>query len=195
MIMTKHFGIYTIISLILLLAGLAACTGGPAINIANISPTGTLQGKEYRLGAGDKLLVTVEGVKDHSGKFDINGNGNVSMPFVGNVKAAGLTLKEFSASVTSSLKKYVRNPQVRVSVLNYRPFYIQGEVKQGGQYDYSDGLDVRRAVAIAGGYTYRAKKGHVFIQRANETKEKKYSLSRPVLVRPGDNIRIPERFF
>ncbi len=205
MVSTSYFRIFIIIPFILLLIMLSACSGGPDIDVASVSSVGAtntggstteiVQERAYRLGTGDKLQVTVEGVKDHSGQFDINGNGSVSMPFVGNIKAAGLTVNEFSNLVTQSLKKFVRNPQVRVSVLNYRPFYIQGEVKQGGQYDYSNGLDVRRAVAIAGGYTYRAVKGHVYIQRANESQERKYSLSQPVLVKPGDNIRIPERFF
>ncbi|MGH1352218.1 MAG: polysaccharide biosynthesis/export family protein [Methyloligellaceae bacterium] len=204
-IMIRYFRVFIIIFISLLSLMLHGCSGGSGLTVSGVSDTGSVQpvkqvaavvkDKAYRLGTGDKLQVTVEGVKDHSGEFDINGNGSVSMPFVGNIKAAGLTVNEFSGEVTQALKKYVRNPQVRVSVLNYRPFYIQGEVKQGGQYNYSNGLDVRRAVAIAGGYTYRAVKGHVFIQRANESQERKYSLTQPVLIQPGDNIRIPERFF
>ena len=155
----------------------------------------TQRANVYRLGPGDKLNVVVDGVKDHSGEFDVSGNGQVSVPFVGQVKAAGHTLKEFEEQLKTKLKEYIRNPQVRVSVLNYRPFYIQGEIKKGGQYDYMDGLDVRRAVAIAGGYTYRAIRGYVYIQRANDIKEKKYDLSHSVYVQPGDNIRIPERIF
>lgn len=150
---------------------------------------------DYRLAAGDKLDVVVEGVKDHSGKFDINGAGYASMPFIGNIKAAGFTLPEFRQKLTQALSKYVRKPSVRVRVLNYRPFYIQGEVRKGGQYAYREGLDIRRAVAIAGGYTYRAVKSYVFIQRAGDTKERKISLNKPLMIQPGDNIRVPERFF
>ncbi len=186
-----------------LLIAFSGCAGNGQLTPAHVSSVGqndvqnkiAERAKVYLLGPGDKLNVTVDGVKDHSGEFDIAGNGQVSIPFVGKVKAAGLTLKEFEQTVKSRLKVYIRDPQVRVSVLNYRPFYIQGEIKKGGQYDYVDGLDVRRAVAIAGGYTYRAIKAYVYIQRANDTSEKKYSLNQSVYVQPGDNIRIPERIF
>lgn len=151
--------------------------------------------RAYRLGPGDRLDVIVEGIKDHSGKFDVNGSGYISMPVIGNIKAAGLTLPEFKRSLINALMKYVRNPRVRVSVLNFRPFYIQGEIRKGGQYAYQEGLDVRRAIAIAGGYTYRAVRSYIYIQRANDTKERKVSLKRPVIIQPGDNIRVPERFF
>ena len=195
--------------LVSLMVGLAGCStaindtssqvvssiGQNNTNSFNNNETVKQQSMAYQLGAGDKLQLTVDGVKDHSGEFEIAGDGSVSLPFVGKVTAAGLTLDQFSEQVSIKLKDYIRNPQVRVSVLNYRPFYIQGEIKNGGQYDYSDGLDIKRAVAIAGGYTYRAIKGYVYIQRANANKEIKYSLNKRVYVRPGDNIRIPERFF
>ena len=79
--------------------------------------------------------------------------------------------------------------------MNYRPYYIQGEIKAGGEYPYSNGLVVRNAVAKAGGYTYRGVTSYVYIRHANETAERKYSLDTPVPVLPGDNIRIPERVF
>jgi polysaccharide export outer membrane protein len=79
--------------------------------------------------------------------------------------------------------------------LNYRPFYIQGEVKNAGEYTYSNGLLVRDAIAKAGGYTYRASTNYVYIRHAAEHEEKRYALDTPVYVIPGDNIRIDERFF
>jgi len=150
---------------------------------------------EYRLGSGDKIKLTVYGEDDLSGDFEISGNGSLSLPLVGQVQAGGMTVPEFEKLLTNQLKTYFRRPRVSVQVLNYRPFYIQGEVKNAGEYSYSNGLLVRDAIAKAGGYTYRAATGHVFIRRAIEKDEKRYSLDAPVYVMPGDNIRIGERFF
>lgn len=195
---------FSTLSIIILLSMmLSACSQNTLLKSAvHTAPSATAYQKDamgmaraYRLGPGDKLDVIVEGIKDHSGKFDVNGAGYVSMPFIGNIKAAGLTLPEFKLSLTKALIKYVRNPRVRVSILNYRPFYIQGEIRKGGQYAYHEGLDLRRAIAIAGGYTYRAVRTYVYILRANDTKERKVSLNKPVIIQPGDNIRVPERFF
>jgi protein involved in polysaccharide export with SLBB domain len=150
---------------------------------------------EYRLGSGDRIKLTVYGEADLSGDFDVSGNGSVSLPLVGQVQAGGRTVPEFEQALTQQLKTYFRRPRVSVQVLNYRPFYIQGEVKNAGEYSYINGLLVRDAIAKAGGYTYRAATSHVFIRRATEQEERRYSLDAPVYVMPGDNIRVSERFF
>lgn len=153
------------------------------------------QATDYRLGSGDKVKLTVYGEADLSGDFEIGGNGTLSLPLIGQVKAGSLTIPEFEQLLTLQLQTYFRHPRVSVQVLNYRPFYIQGEVKNAGEYSYSNGLLVRDAIAKAGGYTYRASTSAVYIRRATEQEEKHYSLDAPVYVMPGDNIRIGERFF
>ena len=150
---------------------------------------------EYRLGAGDKLRLTVYGEEDLSGDFEISGRGQMSLPLLGQVRAGGLTVPEFEQSLKEQLKVYLRTPRVSLEVLNYRPFYIQGEVKNGGEFPYSNGLSIRDAIAKAGGYTYRASTSYVYVRHANEADEREYSLDDSVRVLPGDNIRIPERFF
>ena len=150
---------------------------------------------EYRLGSGDKIKLTVYGEDDLSGDFQIGGNGGLSLPLVGQVQAGGRTIPEFEVLLTRQLQTYFRHPRVNIQVLNYRPFYIQGEVKNAGEYTYSNGLLVRDAIAKAGGYTYRASTNYVYIRHAAEHEEKRYALDTPVYVIPGDNIRIDERFF
>ena len=182
-------------------ATIASCANGMAsandpvgsVSAPERKPAST--GPDYRLGSGDKIKLMVYGEDDISGDFDISGTGGLSLPLIGQVQAGGLTLTEFELSLTQKLKTYVRNPRVSVQILNYRPFYIQGEVKNGGEYPYSDGLLVRDAVAKAGGYTYRAATDHLYIRHANEVSEQRYSLDGTVRVQPGDNIRVPERFF
>ena len=82
-------------------------------------------------------------------------------------------------------------------MLNYRPFFILGEVNKPGQYPYVDGLTLAQAVATAGGYTYRANNARVFVRHKDQAQETLYSLANgaPVWVLPGDTIRIGERYF
>lgn len=150
----------------------------------------------YRLGSGDKVRVITFGEEALSGEFFVGGSGNVSLPLIGEVKAAGLTLPEFQANFETALKNgYLREPRVSVEVLNYRPFYILGEVTKPGTYPYTNGLTVMNAVATAEGFTYRANQRRVFIKREGETEEREYPLVGDVPVAPGDTIRIAERFF
>ena len=150
----------------------------------------------YRLGPGDKIRMITFDEASLTGEFDVSGSGTVALPLIGEVKAAGLTTTEFAAAVETALKDgYLKNPQVSVEILNYRPFYILGEVSKPGEYPYTNGLTVLNAVATANGFTYRADMKHVYIRRANDTIEHKYDLTSNTAVAPGDTIRIGERYF
>lgn len=149
----------------------------------------------YVLGAGDKLRVIVYGEDDLSGQFDVTGAGKVSLPLIGQVQAAGLTLEQFEKEVADKLSQgYLTSPKVSAEVLNYRPFYIMGEVEKPGQYPYTSDMTVLNAVAVAGGYTYRANEDSVYITRGAGS-EVEYPASQQVKVLPGDVVRVPERFF
>lgn len=150
----------------------------------------------YRLGPGDKVRVITFGEESLSGEFFVGSTGAVSLPLIGEVRAAGLTLPEFQAGFEAALKNgYLKEPRVSVEVLNYRPFYILGEVEKPGTYAYTSGLTVMNAVATAEGFTYRANRKRVFIKREGETEEREYPLAGDLPVAPGDTIRIAERFF
>ena len=152
--------------------------------------------EQYRLGSGDQVRVNVFGQSDLSGDFTVDGTGMVALPLVGNIKAGGLTLREFAKAVTKALKPdYLKNPRVSAEVLNYRPFYIIGEVKKPGSYPYVNGMTVVNAVALAGGYTYRADQDHISITRGTDKKRKRVNANHETLVLPGDVIDVPERFF
>jgi protein involved in polysaccharide export with SLBB domain len=158
---------------------------------AAASPSGA-----YILGPTDRVRLKVYGEPDITGEYEIDANGNVSIPLAGQVRAAGLTTRQLERSITSALAKgIVRDPRVNVEMLAYRPFYILGEVKKSGEYPYRVGLTVLDAVATAGGYTYRANESKVYLRRAGSTVEEIYPMDAPVLVYPGDNVRVPERYF
>ena len=154
------------------------------------------QEPEYRLGPGDRLQVTVFGQNDLSGEFEVNGAGQISMPLIQWVLVAGLTVQETELVIAGKLSPdYLKNPRVSVSVLNYRPFYIIGEVNRPGSYPYVSGMTVLNSIALAGGFTYRAKKSKVKIIRADDPEKRKQKAAADTEVLPGDIIEVPERFF
>jgi polysaccharide export outer membrane protein len=150
----------------------------------------------YVLGPNDRVRLKVYGEPDIAGEYEIDSTGQVSIPLAGHIRASGLTTRELERSISSALSKgIVRDPRVNVEVALYRPYYILGEVKKGGEYPYRLGLTVMDAIASAGGFTYRANENKVYLRRAGSAGEEVYPLDTPVQVFPGDNIRIAERYF
>ena len=152
----------------------------------------------YNLGPGDKVRVTVFGEQSVNGEYLVGTDGSIALPLIGNVAAGGQTVASLQSKIVDKLEgDYLLDPRVSVEVLNYRPFFIMGEIQKPGSYPYVDSLTVAQAVASAGGYTYRANSSKVFIRRNGEGDEKLYRLKgkAPIWVRPGDTIRIGERYF
>jgi len=151
---------------------------------------------EYRLGPADKVRVNVFGEEALTGEFLVGRSGKISLPLIGEVQAAGLTISELQESIALALRQgYINEPRVNAEVLNYRPFYILGEVNTPGEYPYTNNLTVLNAVATSGGFTYRADTRRVYIKRADGIGEVAFPLSTATQVAPGDTIRIGERFF
>ncbi len=151
---------------------------------------------EYRLGSGDRVRVTIFGHVDLSGNFLVDGTGKVALPLIGGIPAGGRSVRALERAIVARLKPdYLINPRVSVEVLNYRPFYILGEVKNPGSYPYVNGMKVVNAVALAGGYTYRARENSLYIVRAGDTSRTQERANHGTVVLPGDVIKIPERFF
>lgn len=150
----------------------------------------------YRLGSGDKLQITVFNHEDLTGEYTVDGTGNVSIPLIGTITAKNLSLSEFEETLRSKLSPdYIVNPKFSIQVLNYRPFYILGEVERPDSYPYVSGMTYLTAVAIAGGFTYRAKQNHVFVIHANDATQTEVQAKMDMPVMPGDIIRVDERMF
>lgn len=150
----------------------------------------------YVLGPADRVRIKVYNENDISGEYEVSSSGFISVPLAGPIKAAGLTTALLERAIRSRLAAgIVNDPRVNVEMAAYAPFYIQGEVKTSGEYAYRIGLTVQNAIALAGGYTYRANDREVYIRRAGSAVEEIYGLGLPISVSPGDNIRIPERYF
>ena len=146
------------------------------------------------LAPNDQVKVTVFGEQELSGEFAVDAAGFISLPLIGKVIAGNGTVEQLeSAIVEKLLDGYLKDPRVGVEVLSLRSIYVLGEVDKPGSYPYSVGLTALRAVALAGGFTYRARKNGIRITRASEKAEQKVAGDEAVF--PGDMVRVPERFF
>lgn len=182
--------------LLLLLACIAGAAQATESQTAAVSATHDAGAKSYKLDTGDKLRVIVFGDDNLGGEYDVDDGGYVRMPLIGQVKAAGLDLHEFESVVEDKLKAgYLNDPRVSVEVINYRPFYIIGEVNKPGEYPYVNGMNVLTAVALAGGFTYRADDSSVYVRRKGAPDESAEPADQVTAVQPGDILRVPERFF
>lgn len=150
----------------------------------------------YALGAGDRIRITVFGHEDLSGEFTIGESGAVSVPLAGALQLDGIALVDAERLVMEALKPdYLLNPRVSIEVLDYRPFYIIGEVNNPGAYPYVYGMTVTEAVALGGGFTYRARKNRVAVIRASDPARAEISIEVTDAVLPGDVVRVLERVF
>jgi polysaccharide export outer membrane protein len=150
----------------------------------------------YTLDSGDKLRIVVFGQDTLSNTYAVNVAGQVTMPLIGAVSARGLTTAQLAAAVTSRLKQsFIRDPSVAVEIETYRPFFVLGEVTYPGQYPYVPHMTVQKAIAIAGGFTPRAKKDRITLTRTIDGVPARYALPLHYPVRPGDTLTVAERWF
>jgi polysaccharide export outer membrane protein len=151
---------------------------------------------EYRLGPGDRVHVDVFGEPDMSGDYDVDGAGSVPLKLIGRVEARGQTGRDLEQAIQRRLAEgYLQDPHVTVSVIAYRPFYMLGEVQKPGPYPYVVGMIVAHAVAIAGGYTYRASTRSITVQHFDDPAAGQQPADESSPVLPGDLVRVPNRMF
>ena len=146
----------------------------------------------YHLDAGDKLRVVVYGQEGLTNTYAIDAGGAITMPLIGAVAARGKTPAGLAADISARLRNgYIREPSVAVEVETYRPFFILGEVAAPGQYPYGPNMSVESAVAIAGGFSPRAKRDSVTLT---------HNAGRVIVplgtaISPGDTVLVGERWF
>jgi protein involved in polysaccharide export with SLBB domain len=184
------------IHLLLFVLATAGISAGFSTRTSAQAPPPATSAERYVLGPTDRIRLKVYGEPDITGEYEIDSGGQVSIPLAGHIRAAGTTTRQLERAIAAALAKgIVRDPRVNVEIAQYRPYYILGEVKKSGEYPYRLGLTVMDAVASAGGFTYRANENKVYLRRSGAGVEEIHPLNAPVPVFPGDNIRIPERYF
>jgi polysaccharide biosynthesis/export protein len=176
----------------------SACDGPRGVlERAQASTVPDRQSQIYHIAPGDKVQVTVFNEDKFSGEFQVDGRGQIAFPLIGRIRVGGATVTELQDQLVRRLRHgYVRDPRIVVSISDYRPFNVFGEVKNSGQYAFRPGMSVHDAIAMAGGFTYRANTHAAYLRHAAPGGEVAVNMDAertPIL--PGDTIRVPERYF
>jgi len=169
--------------------------GGSPTDSADLGRTGA--SSEYRLGPNDRLRIIVFGQPTLTGEFSIDENGMLSYPLLGNIPAGGLSSPQLQQNIARQLEAgYLNDASVNVEVIARRPFYVIGEVQKPGNYPYVANMTVLNAVAMAGGFTYRARKNDFYIKRLDKDgRMVRVVANAGSRIRPGDTVEVNERYF
>jgi polysaccharide biosynthesis/export protein len=178
------------------LDSLAYGSGPRAPAVYAAAPMPATYDAAYRLDAGDKLRVVVYGQEGLTNTYAIDAGGAITMPLIGSVPARGRTPAELASAISARLRGgYIRDPSVAVEIEAYRPFFILGEVAAPGQYPYVPNMSVESAVAIAGGFSPRAKRDYVTLTHTDASGSSRCVVPLGTPLRPGDTVFVSERWF
>jgi polysaccharide export outer membrane protein len=159
-------------------------------------PPPVIHDPAYRLDAGDRLRVVVYGQEGLTNSYAVDAGGSITMPLIGAVSARGLTPAELAAAIAARLRNgYIREPYVAAEIEAYRPFFILGEVAAPGQYPFVPNMSVESAVAIAGGFSPRAKRDRVTITHTDARGTLRTVVPLGTPLNPGDTVVVGERWF
>jgi polysaccharide export outer membrane protein len=179
-----------------LLAAFTLALAGCAMNSAPPLPANQTAMQPYRLQTGDVVRVMVYNQQSLSTDYKVGDNGMISLPLLGDIKAADLTVSDLQKALYDGFSKGIFvDPGVSVEVSQYRPFFVTGEVAKPGQYVYTPGINVLGAVAAAGGFTVRADKDRMTMIRRQQGNSAEWGVNSLTEVRPGDVIVVREHFF
>jgi len=171
--------------------------GGCSSGLSNLPPLESVGVAEVKLAPGDKIMVSVQELETMSGEYIVNETGVISLPFIDQVQAAGRSYVQLQNAVADRLvaADVVKKPNVTVQPLDLRPIYVIGEVRRPGEYAFRQGLTVFAAIAMAGGYSYRAETGKVAVTRTVGDKTTTAVGTEDSVILPGDRIRVYEGWF
>src|SRR5580698_7150438 len=160
------------------------------------APTAVRYDAGYRLDAGDRLRVVVYGQDGLTNTYAIDAGGSITMPLIGAVRARGRSPAGLASEITGRLRNgYIRDPSVAVEIESYRPFFILGEVAAPGQYPYVPNMSVESAVAIAGGFSPRARRDRVTLTHTDASGSTRFVVPLGTSLSPGDTVLVGERWF
>jgi protein involved in polysaccharide export with SLBB domain len=154
-------------------------------------------GDSNKLGPNDRLRITVFGQPTLTGEYTLDGNGVLAFPLIGNVPANGVTTIQLQQAIAAKLKPdYMLNPNVSAEVITRRPFYVIGEVQKPGNYPYVSDMTAVNAIAMAGGFTRRARKNDFYIRRLDKDgKVVRIEANVGTVLQAGDTLEVRERVF
>lgn len=151
---------------------------------------------EYKLGAGDKIAIYVFDEPDLSMEYTLSDAGTISYPFLGEMRVLGMTVGELENRIMSGLRgPYLVDPKINVTIKEYRQFFIHGEVEKSGGYPFQPGLNLRKAISIAGGLSERASEKKIFVIREIDPSKARQPIGMDDPVYAGDTITVEQSFF
>ena len=176
---------------------LAACDSDPTPIVPTAAAGGGSPGDSNKLGPNDHLRVTVFGQPTLTGEYTLDGNGVLAFPLIGNVPANGVTTNQLQQAIAAKLEPdYLVNPNVSAEIVNRRPFYVIGEVQKPGNYPYVSDITAVNAIAMAGGFTRRARKNDFYIRRLDKDgKPVRIEANAGTVLQAGDTLEVRERVF
>ncbi len=191
----KRHSLFPVLIFMIGLLVLGGCATPPAADID--APMTLPQEQAYLLRPGDTIKITVYGEEDVTGEYMVNPMGYVNVPLVGRIQASGLSEEELRTRLKNVFvsKGYLSSPIVTAGVFTSRPFFIMGEVKNPGTYTYLPNLDTFEAISMAGGYTPRAARNKILIDRGNGPQKVQMNATHNTPILPGDSITVRERIF
>ena len=152
--------------------------------------------QSYQLGPNDRISIEVFNEPDLMTKTTVSGHGTIKFPFLGELRVAGMTVKEVEEELVERLQSgYLKNPKVTVAITKYRNFYVSGEAKRPGAFSYQEGITILKAITLAGGWTIRAAKGEAQVLRIVDGEQELLTMKMNDLIQPDDIIIVPESFF
>jgi polysaccharide export outer membrane protein len=164
--------------------------------VAYVEPVPVRYDAAYHLDAGDRLRVVVYGQEGLTNTYAIDAGGSITMPLIGSVPARGRTTAGLAAGISAKLRAgFIREPSVAVEIEAYRPFFILGEVAAPGQYPYVPNMTVESAVAIAGGFSPRARRDGVTVTHTDASGTARFVVPPGSPISPGDTVLVSERWF
>ena len=167
-----------------------------AAPVAYVEPMPVRYEAAYHLDAGDRLRVVVYGQEGLTNTYAIDAGGAITMPLIGSVPARGRTTAGLAAAISAKLRAgFIREPSVAVEIEAYRPFFILGEVAAPGQYPYVPNMTVESAVAIAGGFSPRARRDSVTVTHTDASGTARFVVPPGSPISPGDTVLVSERWF
>ena len=176
---------------------LAACDSDPTPIVPTAAAGSGSPGDSNKLGPNDRLRITVFGQPTLTGEYTLDGNGVLAFPLIGNVPANGVTTNQLQQAIAAKLEPdYMLNPNVSAEIVTRRPFYVIGEVQKPGNYPYVSDMTAVNAIAMAGGFTRRAKKNDFYIRRLNKDgKAVRIEANAGTVLQAGDTLEVRERVF
>ena len=176
---------------------LAACDSDPTPIVPTAAAGGGSPGDSNKLGPNDRLRVTVFGQPTLTGEYTLDGNGVLAFPLIGNVPANGVTTNQLQQAIAAKLEPdYLVNPNVSAEIVTRRPFYVIGEVQKPGNYPYVSDITAVNAIAMAGGFTRRARKNDFYIRRLDKDgKAVRIEANAGTVLQAGDTLEVRERVF